>query len=160
MKPSPWDPCNTWTWTSAKTGRSSVCARRSGCSTTRASATPSCTARPTATATCPAFASRPGRIDQAIEFPLPDDEGRRKLVALYGQDLEVSDEVTDAIVKRSDGVSPAFIKELMRRAAQFCLDSGTAPTLALADVENALDELLGDGSGLTAVLLGQAPARN
>ena len=107
-----------------------------------------------------ALTSRPGRIDQAIEFPLPDDEGRRKLVALYGRDLEVSAEVADAIVKRSDGVSPAFIKELMRRAAQFCLDSGTAPTLALADVDNALDELLGDGSGLTAVLLGQAPARS
>jgi SpoVK/Ycf46/Vps4 family AAA+-type ATPase len=24
----------------------------------------------------PALASRPGRIDQAIEFPLPDEEGR------------------------------------------------------------------------------------
>src|SRR6185436_7139140 len=27
-----------------------------------------------------ALASRPGRVDQAIEFPLPDAEGRRKLV--------------------------------------------------------------------------------
>jgi ATP-dependent 26S proteasome regulatory subunit len=104
-----------------------------------------------------ALTSRPGRIDQAIEFPLPDDDGRRKLVALYGRDLEVSDQVADAIVKRSEGVSPAFIKELMRRSAQFCLDSGTAPRLALADVESALDELLGDGSGLTAVLLGRTP---
>ena len=26
-----------------------------------------------------ALASRPGRIDQAIEFPLPNDEGRRQL---------------------------------------------------------------------------------
>jgi hypothetical protein len=107
-----------------------------------------------------ALTSRPGRIDQAIEFPLPDDEGRGKLVALYGRDLEVSEAVAEAIVKRSDGVSPAFIKELMRRSAQFCLDSGTAPTLALADVESALDELLGDGTGLTAVLLGRAPPRS
>ena len=30
-----------------------------------------------------ALASRPGRVDQAIEFPLPDDEGREKLVRLY-----------------------------------------------------------------------------
>src|SRR5207249_4641801 len=28
----------------------------------------------------PALASRPGRIDQAIEFPLPDEEGRAKLI--------------------------------------------------------------------------------
>ena len=26
-----------------------------------------------------ALASRPGRIDQAIEFPLPDEDGRRRL---------------------------------------------------------------------------------
>ena len=78
-------------------------------------------------------------------------------MALYGRNLEVSTEVADAIVKRSDGVSPAFIKELMRRSAQFCLDSGTAPTLKLADVESALDELLGDG--LTAVLLGRTQPR-
>jgi ATP-dependent 26S proteasome regulatory subunit len=30
----------------------------------------------------PALASRPGRIDQAIEFPLPDEGGRAKLVRL------------------------------------------------------------------------------
>ncbi len=30
-----------------------------------------------------ALASRPGRVDQAIEFPLPDIEGRTKLVRLY-----------------------------------------------------------------------------
>ena len=35
----------------------------------------------------PALASRPGRIDQAIEFPLPDAEGRRKLVRLYSRAL-------------------------------------------------------------------------
>jgi ATP-dependent 26S proteasome regulatory subunit len=30
-----------------------------------------------------ALVSRPGRIDQAIEFPLPDEEGRAKLTKLY-----------------------------------------------------------------------------
>ena len=34
-----------------------------------------------------ALASRPGRVDQAIEFPLPDDAGRRKLVQLYAGKL-------------------------------------------------------------------------
>src|SRR5262249_22181499 len=29
-----------------------------------------------------ALASRPGRVDQAIEFPYPDEEGRAKLVRL------------------------------------------------------------------------------
>lgn len=30
----------------------------------------------------PALVSRPGRIDQAVEFPLPDEEGRTKLTKL------------------------------------------------------------------------------
>jgi len=29
-----------------------------------------------------ALAARPGRVDQAIEFPLPDADGRRKLIKL------------------------------------------------------------------------------
>src|ERR1700730_4692371 len=66
----------------------------------------------------PPLASRPGRIDQAIEFPLPDDEGRTKLVRLYARSLDVPAPVVDVIVRRTKGVSAAFIKELMRRAAQ------------------------------------------
>src|SRR2546421_2604175 len=41
----------------------------------------------------PALASRPGRIDQAIEFPLPDAEGRAKLAKLYARGLEISEEL-------------------------------------------------------------------
>src|SRR5207249_12242736 len=66
----------------------------------------------------PALAARPGRIDQAIEFPLPDEAARAKLVKLYARGLEVSDELLAVIVRRTKGASPAFIKELMRRAAQ------------------------------------------
>src|SRR5207248_8225894 len=32
-----------------------------------------------------ALRARPGRIDQAIEFPLPDADGRMKLARLYGR---------------------------------------------------------------------------
>ena len=78
----------------------------------------------------PALASRPGRIDQAIEFPLPDEEGRTRLVALYSRRLEVPAAVLDTIVRRTEGASPAFIKELMRRSAQFQIEldpGGFAP---------------------------------
>jgi ATP-dependent 26S proteasome regulatory subunit len=47
-----------------------------------------------------ALASRPGRIDQAIEFPLPDDRGRRQLIRLYACGLSLSDEIVDALVKK------------------------------------------------------------
>ena len=40
-----------------------------------------------------ALAGRPGRIDQAIEVPLPDDDGREKLVSLYGGGLKLADKI-------------------------------------------------------------------
>lgn len=52
-----------------------------------------------------ALASRPGRIDQAIEFPLPDDDGRRKLVRLYSKGISLSDNGVTEIAARTEGVS-------------------------------------------------------
>ncbi|MEN1678008.1 MAG: AAA family ATPase [Planctomycetota bacterium] len=106
-----------------------------------------------------ALASRPGRIDQAIEFPLPHDEGRRKLLGLYSQSTEVSDEVLDNLVARTEGVTASFIKELMRRAIQFHLECrrGDEPvSLSQNDVDQALDEMLFAGGPLTRRLLGGA----
>lgn len=101
-----------------------------------------------------ALASRPGRVDQAIEFPLPDDIGRRKLVKLYARGMTVTDEVVDAIVRKTVRASGAFIKELMRRCAQHLLQAGGEGPLALAQIEGALDEMLFSGGSLNVKLLG------
>lgn len=102
-----------------------------------------------------ALASRPGRIDQAIEYPLPDAECRKKLVHLYSQGLSLSQELITHTVSRTQGVSASFIRELMRRAAQFHLErGGSSGELALSDVDSALDELLVTGGRLNRKLLG------
>jgi hypothetical protein len=102
-----------------------------------------------------ALAGRPGRIDQAIEFPLPDDEGRRRLIELYRHGLELSAPVRDALIPRTEGVSAAFIKELLRRGAQFAFERDLdARELSAADLDNALRELLFEGGTLNAKLLG------
>src|SRR5258707_157697 len=88
-----------------------------------------------------ALSSRPGRIDQAIEFPLPDEEGRQKLVRLYSQGVELADDVVAAVVQRTEKVSAAFIKELMRRSVQFHLERNGSGRIELPDVELALDEM-------------------
>jgi ATP-dependent 26S proteasome regulatory subunit len=98
--------------------------------------------------------ARPGRIDQAIEFPLPDEEGRTKLAKLYARDLEVSQELMDLIVRRTKGVSAAFIKELMRRCAQFQIEAGSGKRLSQASVDAALEEMLFAGGTLNRRLLG------
>jgi len=100
-----------------------------------------------------ALASRPGRIDQAIEFPLPDEEGRRQLARLYAYGLPMEPEVVELIVRRTAGGSAALIKELMRRAAQFLLDGGHA-RLQPRHIDAALEEMLFSGGSLNASLLG------
>jgi hypothetical protein len=101
-----------------------------------------------------ALSSRPGRIDQAIEFPLPDDAGREKLVKLYSHGMEISNEIVETVVRRTEKVSAAFIKELMRRSVQFHLERNGTDSIQLPDVEAALDEMLFSGGSLNLKLLG------
>ncbi len=103
-----------------------------------------------------ALASRPGRVDQAIEFPLPDEEGRARLVRLYAQGIAVSDDVVAHIVRRTGLVTASFIKELMRRSIQFHLERDGNGQLELSDVDQALDEMLFHGGTLNLKLLGAA----
>jgi hypothetical protein len=102
----------------------------------------------------PALASRPGRIDQAIEFPLPDDIGRAKLARLYGHGLELGDDVVAAIVSKTKGASAAFVKELMRRSAQFAFQDGREKTFTVGAIDAALEEMVFLGGALNLKLLG------
>lgn len=101
-----------------------------------------------------ALASRPGRVDQAIEFPLPDAEGRRKLVSLYAPKGLLEEGLIDEVIRRTDGVSAAFIKEFMRRATQFTLERDESSGLSHQDLDLALDEMLLKGGPLNRKLLG------
>jgi ATP-dependent 26S proteasome regulatory subunit len=84
---------------------------------------------------------------------LPDEEGRRKLIGLYGGGLKFEDELLALLVQKTEGGSGAFIKELMRRSAQFLFESG-GQNLTNHHVESALDEMLFSGGSLNAKLLG------
>ena len=107
-----------------------------------------------------ALASRPGRIDQAIEVPLPDEACRDKLVRLYGKGLPLSDAIVSEAARRTQGVSAAFIKELMRRVAQASIVRDGGATLQSADLGDALNEMLFAGGKLNIRLLGGAQMMN
>ncbi|MDP6442824.1 MAG: ATP-binding protein [Pirellulaceae bacterium] len=105
----------------------------------------------------PALAGRPGRVDQAIEFPLPDDECRRRLVLLYGADTDLSQVAVDDWVEKTEGVSPAFISEWLRKAVLIAAERGeTTQPLRLTDndFDESLRELVLFGGQLTQSLLG------
>lgn len=56
-----------------------------------------------------ALAQRPGRVDLAVEIPLPDEEARRKLVRLYAAGLFGGD-VVDDLARRTEGTRPRSSK--------------------------------------------------
>jgi ATP-dependent Clp protease adapter protein ClpS len=103
-----------------------------------------------------ALASRPGRIDQAIEVPVPNDAGRKKLVQLYGRGLPLGDAVVSEAARRTKGVSAAFIKELMRRVAQASIARDGGTSVESGDISEALDDMLFAGGKLNVKLLGGA----
>ena len=109
----------------------------------------------------PALAARPGRVDLAVQIDLPDAAGRRKLVELYGEGLDLRLDDVEALIERTEGVSPAFIKELLRKAAMVAAGEGTDERLIVTDahVDAALDELLAETGSLTRLLLGGATDR-
>jgi cell division protease FtsH len=110
----------------------------------------------------PALAARPGRVDLAIEIPLPDASARQRLLNLYGKglDLQLTDE--GAIVARTSGVTAAFIKELVRKSALLAAsrsDRGQPIVVRDEQFAHSLDELLTERSTITRVLLGGAEDR-
>lgn len=105
-----------------------------------------------------ALSGRPGRIDQAIEFPLPDMTGRRRLVDLYRGGLQFEEPLLKRVVERTEGVSASFVKELTRRVAQYCLSRNGGHQATSEDVDQAINELLFSGGKLNAKLLGASEA--
>ena len=102
----------------------------------------------------PALAARPGRVDQAIEVGLPGEAERWLLIQHYAGGLRVTDQLAVETAKRVGRASPAFIKELMRRAVQAMLERGGEKALESRDVERAIEDMLGAGGRLGARMLG------
>ena len=102
----------------------------------------------------PALAARPGRVDMAIEVPLPDGSSRKRLFDLYLQGLRFELKNLEAIVERTKGVSAAFIREMVRKAALAAADERDELVVEDRHLDEALHELLVEGGGLTRSLLG------
>jgi hypothetical protein len=102
-----------------------------------------------------ALAARPGRVDLASELPLPDAQGRRRLLELYGEGLKLPAGDLPKLMASTEGASPAFIRELLRRAALLATETSDGElTVDGTVLEAALKELTTEGGPLTAKLLG------
>jgi ATP-dependent 26S proteasome regulatory subunit len=101
----------------------------------------------------PALASRPGRIDLAVSMPLPDHDGRSQLLDLYGRglDLDIRDRVS--FITATEGTTPAFMREVLRRAALSGAERGDATRITDELLTNAIAELRAGQAELTNSLL-------
>lgn len=99
-----------------------------------------------------ALADRPGRVDLAVEIPLPGLPERERLFARYAGSLPFSAAALSAAAERAEGTTGSFAKELMRRSVLGAALRGTEPEDD--DLTAALDSLLTERSALTRKLLG------
>jgi hypothetical protein len=108
----------------------------------------------------PALAMRPGRIDQAVEIELPDEDCRRRLFELYLRDVAglAADIDLGPLVAATEGVSAAFIKELVRRAVLLAAnesgDEGRPPAVGADHLTRATAALDASNAPVLRVLLG------
>ena len=105
-----------------------------------------------------ALAERPGRVDLAVEVPLPALAERERLFRRYAGTLPFTAAALDAAAVRSEGVTGSFAKELIRRAVlRAALRSEPVDD---DDLQVALDDLLSAGAALTRRLLGTGSGEN
>ena len=102
-----------------------------------------------------ALAQRPGRVDLAVEVPLPDRAGRIQLLQLYGRHLGLAAEVLAETAERTEGMTASFFKELARRTVLTATVAGDRADAS--HLRAARDELLSDASRLTRALLSGDP---
>ncbi|MEV6873735.1 AAA family ATPase [Amycolatopsis sp. NPDC051128] len=104
-----------------------------------------------------ALADRPGRVDLAVEIPLPDAAGREALLRLYARGLKLTADL-GPVVDATEGVTASFVKELLRRAALRSLAQRPDDDVVVGaeELTAALREMQDARSALTRSLLGSS----
>lgn len=103
-----------------------------------------------------ALAQRPGRVDLAVEIPLPDADARRRLFELYRGALPFTAEALDEAADGTAGVTASFVKEAIRRAVLLAAEAGRA--VGDGDLRSAVMEMTDDAERITRSLLGSGDA--
>jgi ATP-dependent 26S proteasome regulatory subunit len=103
------------------------------------------------------LADRPGRVDLAVEIPLPDAAGREALLRLYARGLKLTADL-GPVVDATEGVTASFVKELLRRAALRSLAQRPDDDVVVGaeELTTALREMQDARSALTRSLLGSS----
>ncbi len=85
---------------------------------------------------------RPGRFDELVYVPVPDESGRRHILGIHTKSMPLGDDVDlDALAARTPRFTGADLEDLVRRAGLFALRARIdAATVTMAEFERALSE--------------------
>jgi len=85
---------------------------------------------------------RPGRLDELIYVPVPDQAGRRHILGIHTKDMPMAGDVDlDSLASRTDRFTGADLEDLVRRAGLFALrDSLEAKEVTMDHFDRALKE--------------------
>jgi transitional endoplasmic reticulum ATPase len=85
---------------------------------------------------------RPGRFDELIYVPVPDEAGRRHILGIHTKNMPLAEDVDlDSFAERTSRFTGADLEDLTRRAGLLALrESLEAKTVSRADFEQALRE--------------------
>lgn len=84
---------------------------------------------------------RPGRFDRVIEIPLPDDAGRKQILAIHTKNMSLADDVDlKELVADTDGATGADLKIIVTEAGMNAIREQRSMVL-MDDFRYALDKL-------------------
>ncbi|KAJ1920884.1 hypothetical protein IWQ60_006895 [Tieghemiomyces parasiticus] len=105
---------------------------------------------------------RPGRFDQLVHLPLPDNEDRRAILDVLAQRHPLASEVDlDALALDTKDFTPAHLENLFREAAMHTLRGNAEATeIDVDSIQNALDTAIDaiDADGRLTRTLGNLAA--
>ena len=92
----------------------------------------------------PAISDRPGRFDRIIEVPLPDRAQRKEIIQNLMRNMPtkiVSGKVIDKVASKSEGLSGAWIREVVQTSMIEAISHDRDEILA-EDLEEGLKDVL------------------
>lgn len=88
-----------------------------------------------------ALADRPGRFDVRLDFDLPNSELREHIMKKYLSDVGSGFKLTKEHIKRTDGLSGAYLKEIVMTSYMIALESDSEK-VQVSHFDSALEEVL------------------
>jgi proteasome regulatory subunit len=87
---------------------------------------------------------RPGRFDRIIEIPMPDLEGRYKILEIHSKNMKKADDIDlPEIAKLAEGASGADLKAIVVEAGMNAIRRN-ATSVTAVDFDEAITKVLGD----------------